>query len=410
MNIFKKYQEKKIAQENIARAEQESRIQRLQILEASLTTESKLHIPHPIQNAKVKKVIKSLREEIEKHEKEINRKNGGKKCYAIGMAAIVFLSFGLLLNNNAGRKASISDAVNIKIQTDADSAASVSELERTLLLDDEESVEKADEDVTDTSKTSNEVVAEEKNEPSIEDYTFTEISGIKYAIIDGHVKSMPGMYGKNIGSLEKNAEVIVTGQCNENDWYRIEYKGKTAYCRDIYLVDEIAKVEETSAEQKESIVVQDDTDNSNNAETVTYVLNTRSKKYHIISCASVKEILVKNRFDYSGTWDKFCEEYSVYSPCQNCHPKPISSDSNNAIKEQPELLDEETVERSAEKNELILLVVNTNTKKYHKTTCRHIEEIYPENREDFSGTWEKFCEDYSICSPCGTCKPRAIPR
>lgn len=403
MNNFKKYQEKEIAQENIARAEQESRIQRLQILEASLVAEGKLHIPHPIQNAKVKKEIKSLREEIEKHEKEINRKNGGKKCYAIGIAAIIFLSFGLLLNNNVGRKASISDAVNINTQSDADSATSVNELERTILVDEEESVEKATNDVADTSKTSNEVVAEEKKEASIEDYTFTEISGIKYAIIDGHVKSMPGMYGKNIGSLEKNAEVIVTGQCNENDWYRIEYKGKTAYCRDIYLADEIAKVEETSASAEEPVVTSTEIDN----EEVTYVVNTNSKKYHVKSCASVKEMLAKNRVDFTGTWDEFCEKYSKYSPCQNCHPKAISNDLVNAEKIQPESNEEDAIERSTVNNETVSLVVNRNTKKYHKTSCGSVNSILDKNREDFTGTWEDFFLSHNNYSPCGNCKPQA---
>ncbi len=48
-------------------------------------------------------------------------------------------------------------------------------------------------------------------------------------------------------------------------------------------------------------------------------------------------------------------------------------------------------------------VLNTNTKKFHHTTCRHVSSIKKENYSEFSGTRDSIIsQGYS---PCGTCKP-----
>lgn len=48
-------------------------------------------------------------------------------------------------------------------------------------------------------------------------------------------------------------------------------------------------------------------------------------------------------------------------------------------------------------------VLNTNTKKFHYTSCKSVEEIKDKNREDYHGTRDKLID--SGFSPCGRCKP-----
>ena len=49
-----------------------------------------------------------------------------------------------------------------------------------------------------------------------------------------------------------------------------------------------------------------------------YILNTRSKRFHSPSCASVPDISEKNRQDYQGPGDRLLED--GYKPCGECKP------------------------------------------------------------------------------------------
>lgn len=49
-----------------------------------------------------------------------------------------------------------------------------------------------------------------------------------------------------------------------------------------------------------------------------YVLNTRSKKFHIPSCFSVDQMSEKNKEYFSGTRDEVID--MGYDPCGNCNP------------------------------------------------------------------------------------------
>lgn len=49
-----------------------------------------------------------------------------------------------------------------------------------------------------------------------------------------------------------------------------------------------------------------------------YVLNTRSKRFHLPTCESVQEMSAKNRKEYQGTREELIEE--GYSPCGVCKP------------------------------------------------------------------------------------------
>lgn len=49
-----------------------------------------------------------------------------------------------------------------------------------------------------------------------------------------------------------------------------------------------------------------------------YVVNTNTKKFHLPSCSSVKDIKTKNRWDYEGNRDDLITQ--GYTPCKRCNP------------------------------------------------------------------------------------------
>ncbi len=53
-------------------------------------------------------------------------------------------------------------------------------------------------------------------------------------------------------------------------------------------------------------------------EEMQYVLNTKSHKFHLPECESVKDIQPGNREDYTGTREALIED--GYSPCKRCEP------------------------------------------------------------------------------------------
>ena len=49
-----------------------------------------------------------------------------------------------------------------------------------------------------------------------------------------------------------------------------------------------------------------------------YILNKSSKKFHIPTCRSVKQMKESNKMDFYGTRDEAISQ--GYSPCGNCNP------------------------------------------------------------------------------------------
>ncbi len=54
------------------------------------------------------------------------------------------------------------------------------------------------------------------------------------------------------------------------------------------------------------------------AETVHYILNINSRKFHDPSCKDVSRMKEDNKLDYEGTRDELIAQ--DYSPCGHCHP------------------------------------------------------------------------------------------
>lgn len=53
-------------------------------------------------------------------------------------------------------------------------------------------------------------------------------------------------------------------------------------------------------------------------DTATYILNKNTKKFHVPSCSSVKQIKESNKGSYDGSRDELIAK--GYSPCGKCNP------------------------------------------------------------------------------------------
>lgn len=116
-------------------------------------------------------------------------------------------------------------------------------------LSTEESVEttEATESVAETVTETQEPVADEavidvktvSNDKTTDaGYTYADLSKTMYAKSTVNVRSLPSTSGSKLGSLSKNQEVAVTGQCNETGWYRISFNGGEGFVSNKYLADE----------------------------------------------------------------------------------------------------------------------------------------------------------------------------
>lgn len=72
-------------------------------------------------------------------------------------------------------------------------------------------------------------------------------------------------------------------------------------------------------------------------------------------------------------------------------------------KTEPEVTTTSKPETSEDEDIELDYVLNTNTKKFHYTSCKSVEEIKDKNREDYHGTRDKVID--RGFSPCGRCKP-----
>lgn len=78
-------------------------------------------------------------------------------------------------------------------------------------------------------------------EPQIT-YTYSDMNVTMYATQTVNIRNLPSTDGEKVGSLSTNQEVTVTGQCNENGWYRFDYNGQIAFVSNKYLNNEMVEV------------------------------------------------------------------------------------------------------------------------------------------------------------------------
>lgn len=82
-------------------------------------------------------------------------------------------------------------------------------------------------------------------------YSYIKMNAVMYATAKVNVRAQPCKDGKKLGKLKKHESVTVTGQCEQTNWYRVEYDGGIGYVSDEYLSEkepELAK--ETNKPEK----------------------------------------------------------------------------------------------------------------------------------------------------------------
>lgn len=117
-----------------------------------------------------------------------------------------------------------------ELSTEESIEESVNETEST------ETVTETQEPVADEAVIDAKTVSEDKTAGA--GYTYSEVSKTMYAKSTVNVRSLPSTSGSRLGSLSKNQEVAVTGQCNETGWYRISYNNAEGFVSNKYLADE----------------------------------------------------------------------------------------------------------------------------------------------------------------------------
>lgn len=116
------------------------------------------------------------------------------------------------------------------------------ETESSVTDQDEETSSATSETTETTSEIETEVQTEVESEAPSEEppaptYTYADLDKTMYAKSSVNVRDLPSTDGNKLGGLSKAQEVHVTGQCNETNWYRIEYSGSVGYVSNNYLQD-----------------------------------------------------------------------------------------------------------------------------------------------------------------------------
>lgn len=93
--------------------------------------------------------------------------------------------------------------------------------------------------------------------------------------------------------------------------YRTDLQG------DIVVVSDGKNIAITTQKNEVPVMIPEDESGQVNNET-TYVLNTRSRKFHSPTCKSVSDMSAKNRQDVSLTRDEIMAD--GYEPCKRCNP------------------------------------------------------------------------------------------
>lgn len=78
----------------------------------------------------------------------------------------------------------------------------------------------------------------EPTSESTQGYTFTDTEPTDmWATTDVNMRTLPSTDGERILVVKNGKKVVVTGQCNETNWYRAEYDGQLGYISNKYLTE-----------------------------------------------------------------------------------------------------------------------------------------------------------------------------
>lgn len=179
-----------------------------------------------------------------------------------------------------------------------------------------------------TEKTIVQTEKMESTEETLTSYTYIDLNQTMYAKESVNIRNLPNIDGENIGCLSFGEEVIVTGQCNETSWYRIDYEGDIAFVSNQYLVSENPIIEITTTQtvtnnsiNTENISISSE-NNQNNEKSVTIPekeenignlvwipVNGGTKYHNKSSCSNMKnpiQVSVETAIE------------NGYEPCKKC--------------------------------------------------------------------------------------------
>ena len=136
---------------------------------------------------------------------------------------------------------------------------------------------------------------------------------------------------------------------------------------------------------------------------IKYVVNTNSKKFHIPTCDSVKEMSAKNMQFSTVTAEALVN--SGYKPCKRCCPSVASKDESKQVSANPvaasQISEQATQQTHTDSSEYYVL--NNNTKKFHYPTCSSVGDISPKNRKDVNMSRDEIISSGYV--PCKRCNP-----
>lgn len=169
---------------------------------------------------------------------------------------LMAVAMSIVLSLSACGTAAQTGSVESTESVVAESTESVENSTEAFVLEEELSIEESTEESVDTTETEKKTTSTDKTESA--GYTYTEDSRTMYAKSTVIVRSLPSTSGNKLGSLSKNQEVAVTGQCNETGWYRISFNNSEGFVSNKYLADKpvaAAASTKTAQAQANDVVV-----------------------------------------------------------------------------------------------------------------------------------------------------------
>ncbi len=148
------------------------------------------------------------------------------------------------------------------------------------------------------------------------------ITGTRYMNVEGMLpfENMIADYVKETGNhvayrvtpVFKNDNLVASGV--QMEAYSVEDNGD-GICFNIYCfnVQPYIEIDYATGESK-LIETQIETED----ESTNYILNTKSKKFHLPECSSVNDMSKSNKQEYSGTRQNLISQ--GYDPCGSCNP------------------------------------------------------------------------------------------
>ena len=154
------------------------------------------------------------------------------------------------------------------------------------------------------------------------------ITGTRYLNIQGMLP-FENMVADYVKESENHVLLRVTPVFEGNDYvargvvmegYSVEDGGE-AICFCIYAFNVQPEIYIDYYTGRNRLASDSDKDEGDVDLTITYILNSHSKKYHLPTCYHAESIDPMNRVEYKDAVADFLTKYPGYEPCGTCHPE-----------------------------------------------------------------------------------------